>query len=114
MPILFFKETLCFSDFPHPAESTSYLYNAKLLEYLKMYAKHFNLEKYIRFGTIVVEVIQADDFSATGQWIVRVKDSVSGMFSLSSTMIKCSLDLCNRPVSRLKSDAAFWTNQILV
>jgi len=86
------KETMCYSDFPFPDNFPNFLHHTKVLEYLKMYASHFDLEKYIRFSTEVVEVVQSDDFNETGQWIVQVKDSASGTMSseLFDAVLVCS------------------------
>uniref|UniRef100_A0A8C0IW36 Flavin-containing monooxygenase n=1 Tax=Chelonoidis abingdonii TaxID=106734 RepID=A0A8C0IW36_CHEAB len=43
------KEMMCFSDFPIPANFPNYMHNSKIMEYLRMYADHFDLLKYIRF-----------------------------------------------------------------
>lgn len=43
------KEMMCFSDFPMPADYPNYLHNSQLLQYLRLYAEHFDLLRYIRF-----------------------------------------------------------------
>lgn len=43
------KETMCFSDFPMPADFPNFLPNRKYFEYIKLYAENFNLTKYIQF-----------------------------------------------------------------
>uniref|UniRef100_A0A7M4EA91 Flavin-containing monooxygenase n=1 Tax=Crocodylus porosus TaxID=8502 RepID=A0A7M4EA91_CROPO len=43
------KEMSAFSDFPYPEDFPNYLVNAKFFEYLKLYAKHFDLVKHIQF-----------------------------------------------------------------
>ncbi|XP_059584284.1 dimethylaniline monooxygenase [N-oxide-forming] 2 isoform X1 [Alligator mississippiensis] len=64
------KEMSCFSDFPMPEHFPNFLHNTRFLEYLKLYAKHFDLLKYIQFKTTVISVRKCQDFSTTGQWIV--------------------------------------------
>ncbi|XP_067391208.1 flavin-containing monooxygenase 5-like [Emydura macquarii macquarii] len=64
------KEMMCFSDFPIPAEFPNYMHNSKIMEYFRMYAKHFDLLKYIHFKTSVVRVTKCPDFPITGQWNV--------------------------------------------
>ncbi|KAJ6663123.1 hypothetical protein lerEdw1_010716 [Lerista edwardsae] len=64
------KEMMCFSDFPIPADFPNYMHNFKIMEYFRMYAKHFDLLKYIRFRTKVCSVTRRPDFSSTGQWDV--------------------------------------------
>uniref|UniRef100_A0A674K376 Flavin-containing monooxygenase n=1 Tax=Terrapene triunguis TaxID=2587831 RepID=A0A674K376_9SAUR len=46
------KEMSCFSDFPMPEHFPNFLHNTRFLEYLKLYAKRFDLLKYIRFKII--------------------------------------------------------------
>ena len=43
------KEMSCFSDFPCPEDFPSFLPHHLLLEYFRMYARHFDLLRYIRF-----------------------------------------------------------------
>ncbi|XP_006887446.1 PREDICTED: dimethylaniline monooxygenase [N-oxide-forming] 5-like [Elephantulus edwardii] len=67
------KEMMCFSDFPIPDHFPNYMHNSKLMDYFRMYAKHFDLLKYIRFKTKVRSVRKHPDFSLTGQWEVVVE-----------------------------------------
>ncbi|XP_054837409.1 flavin-containing monooxygenase 3-like [Eublepharis macularius] len=64
------KEMTCFSDFPFPEDFPNYLHNTKLQEYIQMFAKHFDLVKYIKFKTLVIRVKKRPDFTITGQWDV--------------------------------------------
>ncbi|TSK58148.1 Dimethylaniline monooxygenase [N-oxide-forming] 5 [Bagarius yarrelli] len=68
------KEMMCFSDFPMPGHYPNYMHHSTLLDYLRLYAKHFNLLKYIKFQTTVLSVRQSNDFSNTGQWEVVTED----------------------------------------
>lgn len=43
------KEMSCFSDFPCPEDFPNYLPHGLLLEYFRMYARHFDLLRHIRF-----------------------------------------------------------------
>ncbi|XP_056379210.1 dimethylaniline monooxygenase [N-oxide-forming] 2-like isoform X3 [Hyla sarda] len=43
------KEMMCYSDFPMPEDFPVYLHHSKILEYLHLYAEHFNLLQYIQF-----------------------------------------------------------------
>lgn len=43
------KEMSCFSDFPCPEDFPSYLPHSLLMEYFRMYARHFDLLRYIHF-----------------------------------------------------------------
>ncbi|XP_053892685.1 flavin-containing monooxygenase 3-like isoform X2 [Malaclemys terrapin pileata] len=45
------KEMMCFPDFPFPDDFPNYMHNSKLQEYIRMYAKHFALLRYIKFKT---------------------------------------------------------------
>ncbi|XP_074120734.1 dimethylaniline monooxygenase [N-oxide-forming] 4-like [Sminthopsis crassicaudata] len=64
------KEMSCFSDFPFQEDYPNYMNQAKFLVYLRSYAKHFDLLKYIHLKTTVHSVTKCPDFSATGQWEV--------------------------------------------
>ncbi|XP_069823530.1 flavin-containing monooxygenase 5-like [Dendropsophus ebraccatus] len=64
------KEMMCFSDFPIPDDYPNYMHNSKIMEYFRMYAKHFNLLKYIHFKTKVCNIKKRPDFATTGQWDV--------------------------------------------
>ena len=59
-----------------PADFPNYMHHSKLLEYIRMYADHFQLEQYIRFETEVVSVEQ--QLEGGGRWSVtarKTKDS---------------------------------------
>lgn len=43
------KEMMCFSDYPIPDHYPNYMHNSQVLEYFRMYAKEFDLLKYIQF-----------------------------------------------------------------
>ncbi|XP_012585466.1 PREDICTED: dimethylaniline monooxygenase [N-oxide-forming] 5 [Condylura cristata] len=64
------KEMMCFSDFPIPAHFPNFMHNSQVLDYFRMYAKAFDLLKYIRFKTTVRSVKKRPDFSTSGQWEV--------------------------------------------
>ncbi|XP_062858215.1 si:dkey-239i20.4 isoform X2 [Trichomycterus rosablanca] len=68
------KEMMCYSDFPMPEHYPNYMHHSKLLQYLRLYAEHFDLLKYIRFQTKVLSVTQRHDFSCSGQWDVVTKN----------------------------------------
>jgi len=75
------KETTCYSDFPMPDDFPVYLPHSKYLEYLRLYAGHFQLEQHIRFGTEVVSLEQLSDDG--GRWSVttKTKDSTDATMS---------------------------------
>ncbi|XP_044094990.1 flavin-containing monooxygenase 5 isoform X2 [Neovison vison] len=64
------KEMMCFSDYPIPDHYPNFMHNSQVLEYFRMYAKEFDLLKYIRFKTTVCSVKKQPDFSTSGQWEV--------------------------------------------
>ncbi|XP_046733360.1 flavin-containing monooxygenase 5-like [Silurus meridionalis] len=68
------KEMMCFSDFPIPAHYPNYMHHSKLMNYLRLYAEHFDLLKYIHFQTTVLSVRQGHDFSHTGEWEVEIEN----------------------------------------
>lgn len=43
------KEMMCFSDYPIPDHYPNFMHNSQVLEYFRMYAKKFDLPKYIQF-----------------------------------------------------------------
>lgn len=57
------KEMMCFSDYPIPEHFPNFMHNSQVLEYFRMYAKEFDLLKYIRLkvgnfvGIFVFEVV---------------------------------------------------------
>ncbi|KAF0877861.1 flavin-containing monooxygenase 5 [Crocuta crocuta] len=64
------KEMMCFSDYLIPDHYPNFMHNSKVLEYFRMYAKEFDLLKYIRLKTTVCKVKKRPDFSTSGQWEV--------------------------------------------
>ncbi|XP_043859052.1 flavin-containing monooxygenase 5-like [Dromiciops gliroides] len=67
------KEMTSYSDYPYPDHYPNFLHNSKIMNYLKMYAKHFDLLKYIHFLSKVSSIRKCSDFCSTGQWIVVVE-----------------------------------------
>lgn len=64
------KEMSCYSDFPFQEDFPNYMSHEKFWDYLREFAEHFDLLKYIQFKTTVLSVTQRPDFSETGQWDV--------------------------------------------
>eukprot|EP00794_Sanderia_malayensis_P014230 gene14231-15714_t len=62
------KEMMSYSDFPAPKEFPIYMHNTKVMEYLSMYAKEFDLIKYVKFCTKIKMVKKCPDFDVTGKW----------------------------------------------
>ncbi|XP_071984256.1 dimethylaniline monooxygenase [N-oxide-forming] 2-like [Engystomops pustulosus] len=68
------KEMMCYSDFPMPENFPVFLHHSKILEYLHLYAEHFNLFKYIKFQTKVCSLKQHQDFATTGKWNIEIEN----------------------------------------
>lgn len=51
------KEMMAYSDFPPPAHYPNFAHHSLIMEYLREYAKKFDLCQYIKFNTNVDEVI---------------------------------------------------------
>ena len=62
-----------FSDFPMPKEFPNYLPQRLVREYFEMYAKEFNLAKYVEFNTEVVKLERSADHGDTGKWVVSTR-----------------------------------------
>nr|XP_023650440.1 dimethylaniline monooxygenase [N-oxide-forming] 5-like [Paramormyrops kingsleyae] len=103
------KEMMCFSDFPMPAHFPSYMHNSQLLQYLRLYATHFDLLRHIRFQTTVLSVKQRPDFSSSGQWEV-VTESRDGHREqqIFDAVLVCSGQYTS-PVTPLKDFPGFET-----
>ncbi|XP_055928837.1 flavin-containing monooxygenase 5-like [Argiope bruennichi] len=72
------KEMIAFSDFPPPKSFPNYMHNTKMLEYLQMYAQHFDLSSHIQFQNEVVQVFPAKDFDTSGKWLLKIVDLKTG------------------------------------
>ncbi|XP_074859427.1 flavin-containing monooxygenase 5-like [Carettochelys insculpta] len=83
------KEMMSFSDFPIPDDFPSYMHHSKVMEYFRMYAKHFDL-RYIRFQTTVVSVTKHPDFSSTGQWDVVTESEGQQESSVFDGVLVCT------------------------
>ncbi|XP_061440910.1 flavin-containing monooxygenase 5-like [Rhineura floridana] len=84
------KEMMCFSDFPIPDDFPNYMHNSKIMYYFRMYAKHFDLLKYIRFRTKVCCVTRRPDFSRTGQWDVVTETNGKEESSVFDAVLVCT------------------------
>ncbi|KAM4860752.1 flavin-containing monooxygenase 5-like [Thomomys bottae] len=67
------KEMTAFSDYPMPDHYPNYLHHSKMMEYLRLFARHFGLREHIQFQTKVCSVRKRPDFSSSGQWDVVVE-----------------------------------------
>lgn len=54
------KEMYSFSDFPPPSHWPNFTHHSLVDKYLRMYADHFGLWKYIQFNTAVLKVLYAN------------------------------------------------------
>ncbi|XP_070532035.1 flavin-containing monooxygenase 5-like [Ptychodera flava] len=68
------KALMSFTDFPLPREFPVFPSQRQMHEYLKQYAEHFGLEKYIRYKTNVVSVDKSGDYLSSGKWDVHFQD----------------------------------------
>jgi len=68
------KEMTCFSDFPAPEHFPPFMPRGHVVEYLQMYAEHFNLLRHIRFNSTVLEICRTSSHRETGQWRVCHRD----------------------------------------
>jgi cation diffusion facilitator CzcD-associated flavoprotein CzcO len=66
-----------YSDFPMPSDYPDYPSHQQVLAYFQNYAKTFDLERFIRFNT---SVLQAEKIEQD-QWILRLSDGTSETFN---------------------------------
>ncbi|KAG8555873.1 hypothetical protein GDO81_017848 [Engystomops pustulosus] len=69
------KEIMCHSDFPMPEDFPNFLPNHKYFEYIRLYADHFKLVKYIKLKTSVCRLEKHTDFPVNGQWLVTTESN---------------------------------------
>ena len=50
------------------------MHHTRIMQYFHMYAKQFDLYKYIRYSHKVLDLKQASDFNETGNWEVYYRD----------------------------------------
>ncbi|XP_036756983.2 flavin-containing monooxygenase 2 isoform X1 [Manis pentadactyla] len=84
------KEMSCFSDFPMPEDFPNFLHNSKLLEYFRIFAKTFDLLKYIQFQTTVLSVRRCPDFPSSGQWEVVTESQGEEHSAVFDGVLVCS------------------------
>lgn len=66
------KEYNCFSDFPIPNHYPPFLHHTQLMEYFRSYARHFDLEQYLRLSHQVVRV-ERGELGGRAGWLVTYK-----------------------------------------
>lgn len=84
------KEIMCLSDFPMPDDFPNFLPNHKYFEYIKLYAEHFKLLKYIKFKTSVWRVEKHCDFPVTGQWLVTTENNGEKKTDIFDAVMVCA------------------------
>ncbi|XP_040216072.1 dimethylaniline monooxygenase [N-oxide-forming] 2-like isoform X2 [Rana temporaria] len=84
------KETMCFSDFPMPADFPNFLPNRKYFEYIKLYAENFHLTKYIQFKTKVCRVEKHPDFPVNGQWNITTESDGEKKTAIFDAVLVCT------------------------
>lgn len=55
------KYNYCFSDFPFPDDVPDYPSHSHMAEYIRSYAKHFDVERHINFNTEVIKIEKASE-----------------------------------------------------
>jgi thioredoxin reductase len=63
------KEVMTFEDFPYPQQHKSYLSQEEVLDYMRSYAKEFQIEPHVKFYKRVVEIAPRNHV-----WSVEVED----------------------------------------
>ncbi|XP_017722375.1 PREDICTED: dimethylaniline monooxygenase [N-oxide-forming] 2 isoform X2 [Rhinopithecus bieti] len=92
------KEMSCFSDFPMPEDFPNFLHNSKLLEYFRIFAKKFDLLKYIQFqvfistrhGTWVVSRVSEDGYPWDSVFHTRFRSMLRNV--LPQTVVKWMIE----------------------
>ncbi|KAM3915678.1 dimethylaniline monooxygenase [N-oxide-forming] 2-like [Leptodactylus fuscus] len=84
------KEIMCLSDFPMPDDFPNFLPNQKFFEYIRLYAEHFKLVKYIKLKTTVCQVEKHSDFPVTGQWLVTTESNGERRTDIFDAVIVCT------------------------
>ncbi|XP_054240605.1 flavin-containing monooxygenase 5-like [Indicator indicator] len=84
------KEMMSFSDFPIPEHFPNYMHNSQIMEYFRIYAKHFDLLRHIRFRTSVCRVSKRPDFASTGQWEVVTESKGKQEVAVFDAVLVCT------------------------
>lgn len=88
------KEMMCFSDFPIPKEYPPYMHHEKIMQYFHLYAEAFDLYKFIRFRTKVVDLRKTSDFDETGKWEILFQELSSADPDAVKTEVYDAVMLC--------------------
>lgn len=85
------RHTGTFSDFSWPKNASDFPTTQEVYEYLSNYTKHHRLERYIQFGTQVIQIIPKDK-----RWLVRwQKDSKQTKEALFDSVLICTSKFSN-------------------
>ncbi|GBM69912.1 Dimethylaniline monooxygenase [N-oxide-forming] 5 [Araneus ventricosus] len=69
------KEMSAYSDFPPPEEFPNFMHNRKMLEYIMLYAKAFDLLRHIRYHLEVTKIEPCKDNEDNGRWTVTLRST---------------------------------------
>ncbi|KAK3714624.1 hypothetical protein RRG08_020880 [Elysia crispata] len=72
------KEFTAFSDYPMPDHYPNFCHNKIVEEYFLDYARHFGVEKFIRYNQEVLSVRKHVSFESTGCWEIKSLDHKTG------------------------------------
>lgn len=72
------KEMSAFSDFPPPKEYPNYMHNTMMVNYIDLYGKSFDFEKFVKFNHQITSCEPAKDFEETGRWKLKIKNLTDG------------------------------------
>ena len=110
------KEIMLFPDFPFPSHLPSFPYHQDVHQYLTHYSQHFKLNRFIKFGTLVEQIVPVPisntsdhcrdnsekndvigrttvgEFSDSVQWSVTTRELASGQ---KTTELYDNVFLCN-------------------
>ncbi|KAM8929965.1 flavin-containing monooxygenase 3-like [Pelodytes ibericus] len=84
------KEMMCYPDLPIPDEYPNFMHNTVFLDYLRLYAKHFDLLRHIKFKTTVVSVKKCPDFLETGTWEVVTENNGKQTSIIFNAVLVCT------------------------
>jgi cation diffusion facilitator CzcD-associated flavoprotein CzcO len=86
------KHVMQFSNFPYPEDVPNYPKHRQVLQYMRDYAKHKNIEPLIEFNAKVSKVTRDRDADV---WTVTVKKRIDGSREIEETLEFDSLVICN-------------------
>lgn len=75
-----------FSDFPMPASYPDYPSNRQILDYMRGYEAHFDLDRYIRFGSRAEKAEKRND----GGWLITTATASGTLVHTADYLVVCS------------------------